>query len=319
MTQNEKWPRVAVVGAGAVGGYFGGMLARAGADVTLIGREKFVEAVNRDGLFLDTLHFKETVRVKASTDIGAAQGAEIVLFCVKSTDNAATAKALAPVLGADAIVVSMQNGVDNPEQIREAAGLQVVPAVVYIAAAVPEPGKVKHGGRGDLSTGPRNVKTERVATVFERAGVTCRITENILGEMWTKLTWNCALNGISALGRVTYGTIEGIADARQVVRSLVAEILAVARAANVELTGYTDLDTGVAGALKIAEQLPTAYSSTAQDLMRCKRTEITSLNGYIARRGAELGVPTPVNHAVYTLVRLAEGSYAANSQAQAGS
>lgn len=315
MSNSENWPRIAVVGAGAVGGYFGGMLARAGADVTCIGREKFVQAVNRDGLFLDTLQFKDMVRVKASTDISAARGAEIVLFCVKSTDNAATAKALAPVLGAEAIVVSMQNGVDNPEQIREAAGLQVVPAVVYIAAAVPEPGKVKHGGRGDLSTGPRNEKTERVAQVFERAGVTCRITENILGEMWTKLTWNCALNGISALGRATYGTIEGIPDAREVVRSLVAEILAVARAAHVELTGYSDLDAGVAGALKIAEQLPTAYSSTAQDLMRGKRTEIGSLNGYVARRGAELGVATPVNHAIYTLVRLAEGSYSSSSQA----
>jgi 2-dehydropantoate 2-reductase len=225
---------------------------------------------------------------------------------VKTTDNAATARALAPVLAPDAIVVSMQNGVDNVEQIRGAADLDVVPAVVYVAASVPEPGKVKHGGRGDLSTGPRNEKTERVAETFSSANVTCRITENIVGEMWTKLTWNCALNAISALGRATYGKIGTNSDARKVVESLVREILAVAKAASIELPGYTELDAAIAGAVKIAEQLPSAYSSTAQDLMRGKRTEIDSLNGYISRRGAELGVPTPVNHALYTLVRLAE-------------
>jgi 2-dehydropantoate 2-reductase len=308
MTQFEKWPRIAVVGAGAVGGYFGGMLARAGADVTMIGRQQFADAVNTNGLFLDTLQFQESVRVKAVTEIGAVSGADIVLFCVKTTDNAATARSLVPVLAPDAIVVSMQNGVDNVEQIREAANLEVVPAVVYVAAFVPEPGKVKHGGRGDLSTGPRSDKTERLAETFSRAGVTCRITENIVGEMWTKLAWNCALNAISALGRVTYGKIGTNGDARKVVKSLVEEILAVAKAANIELPGYSDLDAAMAGALRIAEQLPSAYSSTAQDLIRGKRTEIDSLNGYISRRGAELGVPTPVNHALYTLVRFAETS-----------
>src|ERR1700690_2015002 len=118
----NHWPRIAVVGAGAVGGYFGGMLARAGAPVVMIGRARFVEAVNQNGLLLDTLHFKESVRVEASTELEAVRGAEVVLFCVKTTDTAETARALAPLLSANAIVISMQNGVDNAEQIHAASG-----------------------------------------------------------------------------------------------------------------------------------------------------------------------------------------------------
>ena len=307
MTQQEGWPKVAVVGAGAVGGYFGGLLARAGAPVVMIGRAAFVEAVKKSGLFLDTLQFQEGVRVEASMELGAVRGAEIVLFCVKTTDNAATARALAPLLAPGALVLSMQNGVDNVEQIRAAAPIEALPSVVYVAASVPEPGRVKHAGRGDLVVGPEDEKTKRIAALFSRAKVTCRISENIDGELWIKLIWNCALNAVSALGRAKYGQIAASADARKVVDTTVYEVLAVARAAGIHLPGLEDPQAAMAGALKIATQLAEAFSSTAQDLNRGKLTEIDSLNGYISRRGAELGVPTPVNHALYALVKLAEG------------
>jgi 2-dehydropantoate 2-reductase len=307
VTQRENWPKIAVVGAGAVGGYFGGLLARAGAPVPMIGRLAFVEAVAKSGLFLDTLHFQESVRAKASTEVGAVRGAEIVLFCVKTTDNAATARAIAPLLAPGALVLSMQNGVDNVEQIRAAAAIDALPAVVYVAASVPEPGRVKHVGRGDLVIGPRNEKTERIAAIFSRANVPCRISENIEGELWTKLVWNCALNAVSALGRAKYGNIAASADAWKVVETVVYEVLAVARAADIHPPGLEDPKVALAGALKIATQMAEALSSTAQDMNRGKLTEIDSLNGYIARRGVELGVATPVNHALYALVKLAEG------------
>jgi len=306
MPQHD-WPRIAVVGAGAVGGYFGGMLARAGAPVVMVGRPAFVEAVKKNGLFLDTVQFQEAVRVEASTEINSIRAAELVLFCVKTTDNAATARAVAPLLAPDALVVSLQNGVDNVEQIREAAGIEALPAVVYVAASVPEPGRVKHVGRGDLVVGPRNAKTERFAGLFERAHVPCRISENIVGELWTKLTWNCALNAVSALGKAKYGQIAASEDARKAVENIVKELLAVAHAANIQLPGLEDFTAAMSGALKIAAQMSGAFSSTAQDLNRGKLTEIDSLNGYIARRAAELGVPAPLNHALYTLVKLAEG------------
>jgi 2-dehydropantoate 2-reductase len=307
VTEQHGWPKIAVVGAGAVGGYFGGLLARAGAPVVMIGRPAFVEAVKKSGLFLDTLQFQESVRVEASTELSAARGAEVVLFCVKTTDNATTARALAPLLAPGALVLSMQNGVDNVEQIRAASTIDALPAVVYVAASVPEPGRVKHVGRGDLVVGPENEKTKRIAALFSRAQVPCRISENIEGELWTKLVWNCALNAVSALGRAKYGQIASSVDAWKVVETAVYEVLAVARAAGIHPPGLEDPKVALAGALKIATQMAEALSSTGQDLYRGKRTEIDSLNGYISRRGAELGVPTPVNHALYALVKLAEG------------
>ena len=307
MTESPPWPKIAVVGAGAVGGYFGGLLARAGAPVTMIGRPAFVATVRKSGLVLDTLEFQETIRVEASSEIAAVGGAEVVLFCVKTTDNAATARAIGPLLSSRALVLSMQNGVDNVEQIRAAASIDALPSVVYVAASVPEPGRVKHVGRGDLVVGPKNARTELLAALFGRASIPCRISENIEGELWTKLVWNCALNAVSALGRAKYGQIAGSADAWRVVETAVYEVLAVAKAANIHPPGLEDPKAALAGALKIATQMAEALSSTAQDMNRGKHTEIDSLNGYVSRRGAELGVPTPVNHALYALVKLAEG------------
>src|SRR6202521_4297899 len=307
VTEQDVWPKTAVVGAGAVGGYFGGLLARAGAPVVMIGRPAFVEAVKKSGLFLDTLQFQESVRVEASTELSTVRGAEIVFFCVKTTDNATMARALAPLLAPGALVLSLQNGVDNVEEIRAAAGIEALPTVVYVAASVREPGRVKHVGRGDLVFGPQSEKTERVAALFSRASVPCRISQNIEGELWTKLIWNCRLTAISALGRAKYGQIAASADARKVVETVVDEVLAVARAANIHPPGLEDPKAAIAGAFKIAAQMAEALSSTAQDMNRGKRTEIDSLNGYISRRGSELGVPAPVNHALYALVKLAEG------------
>src|ERR1700732_3672974 len=119
------------------------MLARAGAPVVMIGRAAFVEAAGKNGLVLDTLQFKETVTVEASTELAAARGADVVHFCVKTTDTESTARSLAPRLPSSAPVVSLQNGVDNAGKIR-AVRIDALSAVVYVAASVPEPGRVKH-------------------------------------------------------------------------------------------------------------------------------------------------------------------------------
>ncbi|HEX5270893.1 MAG TPA: 2-dehydropantoate 2-reductase N-terminal domain-containing protein, partial [Gemmataceae bacterium] len=151
--QEFAWPTVAVLGAGAVGCYFGGMLARAGAPVTLIGRPQHVEAVRRDGLLLETLHFREHVPVAASTDVGAARGADIVLFCVKSPDTESAGAALAPHLAGGEAVVSLQNGVDNVERLRPVVRADVIAAAVYVGAEMAAPGHVRHTARGDLIIG----------------------------------------------------------------------------------------------------------------------------------------------------------------------
>ncbi|MGH8139926.1 MAG: ketopantoate reductase family protein, partial [Steroidobacteraceae bacterium] len=289
-TPRPSWPRIAVVGAGAVGGYFGGLLALAGAPVVMIGRQAFVDAVATSGLLLDTLQFQKTVRVEVSTEMAAVRGADLVLFCVKTADTLTTARQLAPFLGPEAVVLSLQNGVGNAEQIATAVKVNVLSAVVYVAASKPAPAHVKHVGRGDLILGPECDDTRDIAETFAHAGISCRISGNIEGELWVKLISNCALNAISALGQARYGEIAESSDARRLVQTLVEEVFAVARAARIELPGLEHPPDALASAMQIATQMPQARSSTAQDISRRKQTEIDSLNGYIASRGAELGV-----------------------------
>jgi 2-dehydropantoate 2-reductase len=303
-----------VLGAGAVGCYFGGMLARAGAPVTLIGRPPHVGAITRHGLFFDGLHFQQQIPVSASTQVSAVRDAEIVLFCVKTLDTEEAAKSLLPHLAPSAAVISLQNGVDNVERIRSAAKIDAFAAVVYVAAAMTAPGRVKHSGRGDLilgdlpgraeEDGHRRRQLESMASLFERAGVPCRISENVEGELWTKMIINCAYNPVSALGRSRYYRTTGNPWTRAVMVKVIEEALAVARAAGVRLPEVNMVET----VLEISETMANATSSMAQDLARGKRTEIDSLNGYLVRRGAELGIATPVNQTLHALVKLLEDS-----------
>ena len=306
MSQRKDWPRIAVVGAGAVGGYFGGMFARAGAPIVLIGRRHFADAVNSNGLVLDKSEGQERIRVAATTEISAIRDCSLILFSVKANDTAETAKQIAPFLQPDATVVCLQNGVDNADRVRAVTNVVTVPAVVYVAVSVPEFGRVKHLARGDLIIGPLSERTTEVANVFNRAAISCRISENIEGELWVKLLCNCALNAISALGHARYGQIVQSGDAKQLMQDVVDEVLAVARAAGVVLPGVDDRESGMAAAMKIATQMADAFSSTAQDLNRGRPTEIDALNGYIVRQGAALAVPVPINGALFTLVKLAE-------------
>ena len=290
--------RVAVVGAGAVGCYFGGMLARAGVPVTLIGRPAHVEAIKRDGLFIDRADFQDYIRVDADTSIDAVRGASMILLCVKTIDTETAAAAIQPHLGKDTVLVSVQNGVDNVERIRAATGIEAIPSVVYVAVAMSGPGRVKHSGRGDLVT-----ENERVARLFSEAGIPCRISQNIPSELWTKLVINCTYNPISAVGQSRYALIRGNPLTVDVMRQVTAEVVAVAAAAGIRLPAVDEL---MAAVLKLGDVMSNATSSTAQDLARGKPTEIDSLNGYIARRGVELGIPTPVNSTLHALVKLLE-------------
>jgi len=306
MSDTREWPRIAVVGAGAVGGYFGGMFARAGAPTVFIGRKHFADAVNSKGLVLDKLHGQERIRVRATVEMSAVRECSLILFCVKANDTSSTATQMAPFVRPDATVVCLQNGVDNADQVRAAANVTAVPAVVYVAVSVPESGRVKHLARGDLIIGPPSERTTHLADLFVRAGIPCRVSDNIEGELWLKLLRNCALNAISALGHARYGQIAQNDDAKRLMEQIVDEVLAVARATRVVLPGVDDRESGMAAAMELAAQMADAFSSTAQDLNRGQPTEIDALNGYISRRGAELGIPVPVNHALFTLVKLAE-------------
>src|SRR5947207_5715719 len=306
MSDTQEWPRIAVVGAGAVGGYFGGMFARACVDTVFIGRKHFADAVKSKGLVLYNLQGQERISATATVEMSAVRDCSLILFCVKANDTSATAIQMAPFVGPDATVICLQNGVDNADQVRTAANVAAVPAAVYVAVSVPESGRVKHLARGDLIIGPPSERTRQLADLFGRAGIPCRVSDNIEGELWLKLLRNCALNAISALGQSRYGEIVQSDDAKRLMEQIVDEVLAVARAARVVLPGVHDRESGMAAAMELATQMADAFSSTAQDLNRGQPTEIDALNGYISRRGEELGIPVPVNHALFTLVKLAE-------------
>jgi 2-dehydropantoate 2-reductase len=292
--------KVAVVGAGAVGCYYGGMLARAGHDVTLIGRPRHVEAIERQGLRLETQTFDERIRVSASSEGSAVRSAQLVLLCVKSTDTESAAAIIKPHLAPDALVLSLQNGVENADRLRAILPQDVLAAVVYIGTEMAGPGHVKHHGRGELII-ERSRASDELAQALIAAGVPTDISDNVRGALWAKLILNCAYNALSAITQLPYGRLVKGPGITAVMRDVVDECLAVAKADDVTIPG--DVDAAIR---KIAETVPGQYSSTAQDLARGKPSEIDHLNGVIVRRGEALGVATPVNRLLHAIVKLLE-------------
>ena len=303
----ESWPRVVVVGPGGVGAYFGGMLARAGAPVTMLGRSRgqsaHLAAMARNGLRLETVTFEERVSVNTATSVDVVATADLVLFCVKTPDTDEAARMIAPHVSDRAVVVDLQNGVDNPERMRR-AGVDPIVAVVYVAAAVETPGAVKHRGRGDLVIGHRSraSEVERVAAWFARAGVSCQVSEDVERELWFKLILNSMTNAVSALTGASYGVLATFGPTWQVAFDVAREGIAVARAAGHDFDQEMMIERG----LEVCRAVGAATSSTQQDIARGRPTEIDALNGFIARRGTELEIATPINRVLWALVKLRE-------------
>lgn len=311
-------PQVAVVGAGAIGCYFGARLARAGRAVTLIGRPAHVEAIRRDGLRFLSGGTDERIAIGASTEIAAVRGARFVLFCVKCFDTEVAAKAMVPHLAPNAVVLSLQNGVDNIERIGLHAANPVIPVLVYAAAEMPEPGTVRHTGGGNLVMGltraqrndaKRRRELEEVLALFAAADVPVKLSGDIEVELWTKLAMNCAYNAVCALTRAPYGKMVAMPEVRAVMIAALNEVVAVAQAKGVRLP-----DSLGDAAMRLAEVMPVTMSSTAQDIAKGRRTEIDHLNGHVVREGEALGIATPVNCTLHALTRLLEQASLSGSE-----
>ncbi|HET9407438.1 MAG TPA: 2-dehydropantoate 2-reductase [Candidatus Sulfotelmatobacter sp.] len=325
---NFVWPRVAVIGTGAVGCYFGGVLARAGAKVKLIGRNAGVDEIARAGLTIQDskvrdcaiLMSQERIRVEATTDIEAARHADVVLLCVKTIDTGRASIELARRLSAEAIVVSMQNGVDNVERIFETSKISALPAVIYLSVEMSGVTQVNIAGEAKVISGvPHHLEStsrnrredvSRLAQMFSAAGIACEVSDNIAGEMWLKLLWNCAGNAVTALGRATYGRVSASPLVRETMLAAALEVKRVAEAAGIVVPELVLTDD----VIRKAHDAGNLTSSTAQDVMRKRRTEIDSLNGYVVSRAKELGIDVPVNQALYALVKLLESSYSTSKQ-----
>lgn len=292
--------QVAVIGAGAVGCYYGGLLLKDGHDVTFIGRQPHVDAINANGLLLDLKTFRGHLPAKAATDTSSLAAPDLVLFCVKSADTEEAGRALKGTLGSQTAVLSLQNGVDNAPRLASVIDHAVVPAVVYVGSEMAGAGHVRHHGGGDLAIGP-SAATEALAQAFRAAGIGITIADDIDVTLWSKLIINCAFNALSAVANIAYGPMLQVEGTREVVTSAVEEATAVARAAGVAIP-----DDLIARILDIPTMMPNQMSSTAQDLSRGKPSEIDFLNGHIVRKGRELGIATPTNQALQVMVKLAE-------------
>jgi 2-dehydropantoate 2-reductase len=320
-----RFREIAVVGAGAVGSFYGAMLARAGHRVRLIGRPPHVRAIEADGLRLHMNGQIESIRVAASADLAAVGDADLVLFCVKSGDTDAVARELAPLLKPGAAVLSLQNGVENAATIARHVHQAVVPAVVYVATAMAGPGAVKHLGRGDLVIGGLNAEAlhdrdfndllQALVELFATASVRVSVSEDVVAELWSKLMVNCAYNAISALAQAPYARLAALPEVQAIQQAIVREVVALAQVQGVAL----QFDASLRAMQQIAVAMPAQLSSTAQDVARRKPSEIDHLNGFVARRGRELGIDTPINQTLHALVKLVESGYATADDAAAPS
>lgn len=301
----NKNPKIVVLGAGSVGCFFGGVLAKAGHDVTLIARPNHVEAINKNGLYMDCQSFKEYVAVKAQTNYGPLANADIVLCCVKSPDTESVINDVKPHLNKNALILSLQNGVDNAERIAKLVDNPIYPTVVYVATAMVGPGCLKHFGRGELVLGSLGAEFDHLSELpefFQKANIPCDISPNIKKDLWLKFLVNCSYNGISAIGQIQYGKMVSNQEIVDLIEQITRECLAVANKEGVVITAQEAARANDTIGITMSGQ----KSSTAQDLVKGKLTEIDYLNGLIVRRAAEHGLQAHANQAVYALVKMLE-------------
>ena len=298
--------KIAVYGAGGVGAYFGGRLARAGADVHLIARGDHLDALRRDGLRVESVDGDFSADLPATDDPTDVGRCDIVLFTVKSFDTAAAARELDPLLGDDTAVVSLQNGLDNEETLAAEIGREhVMGGVAYIFSTIADPGVVEHTGGptsftfGELD-GAHSDRAERFREWCDHAdGMEAELSDAIRTDLWEKAAFICAQAGMTAAVRLPLGEIRSHEESWKMYRRIVEEACRVGRAAGVDLPEGT-----VDRWMEFAEDLGAdSYSSLHYDMTHDKPMELDALHGAVVRRGREHDVAVPMNEAVYAILQ----------------
>jgi 2-dehydropantoate 2-reductase len=297
--------KIAVMGTGGVGGYFGARLAHAGADVKFVARGKHLEAIQQRGLEvkspLGDLHLDGVDATSDPSEIGPV---DLVLFGVKLWDTESAAKAIAPLITRQTAVISFQNGVVKDDILRSVAGSQsVVGGVCYIAATIAEPGVIAHSGSMQkLVFGEYNgQKTDRVLRFkecCERARIDAEISQDIGKTVWEKFVFLVGLSGSTATVRKPIGAVRSNPESRHLLKNIMEEAVRVGRAEGIRLEPDFAEDR-----LRFCDQLPEGMtSSMLNDLERGNPLEVQWLSGDVSRRGARLDIPTPVNTAVFDIL-----------------
>jgi 2-dehydropantoate 2-reductase len=297
--------RIAVYGAGGVGGYFGGRLAQAGADVHVIARGTHLEALRTHGLRVRSVKGDFAARVPATDDPADIGPCDCFLFCVKAFDTEPAAARLGPLLGKDTAVVSLQNGVDNEEKLARAVGQDhVMGGAAFIFSGIGEPGVVVHTGGptsitfGELD-GQATKRAQRLLDCCQRAGFAAELSQSIKTVLWAKLAFICAQAGMTAAIRLPIGEIRTVDVAWAAFQKLVAEVAAVA-----EADGTPIPPAAQQRALTMAQSVePGSFSSLHDDLVTGRRMELDALHGFVVRRAAKHGVPVPMSEAIYAILK----------------
>jgi 2-dehydropantoate 2-reductase len=296
--------RIAIVGSGGVGGYFGGRLAATGVDVTFIARGAHLDALRREGFRLQSpkgdLHVP---RVNATDDPSTIGTVDVVFFTVKLYDTDGAMRLLPPLLGPDTVVIPFQNGVDSVDMLTRAAGsAHVAGGTAYVAAVIAEPGLVRHTAMdrlifGELD-GRRSSRLEQLLAACEPAGFQATLSDHILIDIWSKFVRLSVFSGMTAVTRCPLGTLRDDPELFAMLQAAALETMAVARASGVPLTGEVlgEMTTMVRG-------LPAqSKSSMLEDLERGKPLELPWLSGAVVRIGRKLGVDTPIHRFIATVL-----------------
>lgn len=294
--------RIAVVGAGGVGGYFGGQLAAAGADVAFLARGAHLQAMRTAGLRIQSpkgdIHIP---RVAASDDPASIGPADVVMFTVKLYDVDEALRLVAPLLGPDTIVLPFQNGVDAVDLIARRVGARHAGGgTCYVSAVIASPGVIKHTAMDHLIFGEldrsRSPRLERLLDACRATSFQATLSDDIQVDIWTKFTRLSVLSGMTTVTRSPLGVIVNDPDLFEMLEAAVAEALAVARARGVAVA---DMVEDVARAFKALP--PQTKASMLEDLERGRPLELPWLSGAVSRIGRDVGVPTPI-HSFITAV-----------------
>jgi len=299
--------KICVVGVGAVGGYFGGKLAKAGLDVTFVSRGKTLEALQKEGLRIKSYTGDFTIKKpKLAHDFKTLFDADLILLCVKSYSTKEIAKALKKVISDKTVVVSLQNGIENEDILSEILGAEkIIGSVVFITSSMSEPGLIKHSSYGKIMLGELNGKeTERVRKIekmFLDAGVPAGITPSIKKELWKKLMLNIPYNGFTSLVRGPLKNYFEIPEAQECFLRALKEVQIVA-----QMEGYNLTDEDVENALKFTktEGFTSFKSSTLLDIEAGKQVEIDALQGAVIKIARKYNIDVPVNKLLYALLKM---------------
>lgn len=293
--------RIVVVGAGGVGGYFGGKLARAGEDVTLVARGAHLEALRARGLTVrSTLEGTWSAPITAVDSVRGLPPVDAAIVAVKSFDTEAAVESIRPLVGPDTPVLTLQNGVDNEEKIDALLGPgHAVGGIAYVFATIAEPGVIDHRFLGRVALGEldgsASARAERLRAAFAKADVPVELSTAIQGKLWEKFLFINAQAGMTALTRSPIGVVRALPPTWRMYRAILEEGAALAHAVKVPLPADA-VDTFVASASAMA---PETVSSMYHDLLAGKRIELEALHGHAVRLGERHGVPTPATGAVY--------------------